>query len=323
MRGAAALLLGVTEVNAYLIGVPWLENTPRAYISRIFGITEEANVYLRVFAPGSRGFEDSAGDWDGCSLEISPTIWKSERVECLTARGSDAARCDNSGIGTKIGGPSMVGTDLHDTSDVHFMDYQCPVTGGPTIAAMADANDGSAISVEVWHNKLTPVTDRRTDQLLGTCKLAFELIHQNPLRDSSVEDDCYVLDALQCDSTLRSSTTFGLKICVDQESPPPPPPPSPPPPTCTCPNGFSLPAHVPAYCTRQSWFRLDEESAALDMEKTSALAVSAPTVSAPRGPAAGMVSFLPVFAVAAICLAVGFLAGRKTYKTETTSGNMM
>merc|ERR1712060_837737 len=85
---------------------------------------------------------------------------------------------------------------------------------------MAAANDGSAISVEVWHNKLTPVTDRRTDQLLGTCKLAFELIHQNPLRDSSVEDDCYVLDALQCDSTLRSSTTFGLKICVDQESAP-------------------------------------------------------------------------------------------------------
>ena len=35
------------------------------------------------------------------------------------------------------------------------MDYQCPVTGGPTIAAMADANDGSAITVEVWHNKLT------------------------------------------------------------------------------------------------------------------------------------------------------------------------
>ena len=209
LRGTTtALLLGIAEVNAYNIRIPWAENVPRGWASRTLGITEESDVYFRVFAPGSRGYGDQAGPGDQCSLRVSPTIWSSSRVICgshPTPSQCLAAR-----------------PDLGVNSDTHFSGYTCTVTGGRRIDEMAAANDGSAISVEVWHNKLTPVTDRRTDQLLGTCKLAFELIHQNPLRDSSVEDDCYVLDALQCDSTLRSSTTFGLKICVDQESPPPP-----------------------------------------------------------------------------------------------------
>ena len=53
LRGTtAALLLGLAEVNAYMISVPWLENVPRAYTIRSLGITEEADVYIRVYAPG-------------------------------------------------------------------------------------------------------------------------------------------------------------------------------------------------------------------------------------------------------------------------------
>lgn len=296
-RGTAfAVLLAFGSCDAYMVCVQYAENVPDGHSDLANFFYESPNAYARIFPPGSHG-AGSKGD-----TRISDTAWSKDIQKVTKPDGSI----------------SWFNKLSHQTG-------YCTDIPGKSVHDELEYDSTSAIAVEVWHNKLSPVQDRAFDQKFGTCQLPLDKEHpyyHSTWQDRDVEhitdsNHCVILDHHACDGALLSSTSFHLKMCIYDHAPPPnPPPPSPPPPPpdCVCPAGFQ-PKGNPMCEPIHTADSIHEESTAFSMGETRY--EDGRTASTTPGPALLVVGAIGL-------LFTGFMGG-KSYgknKSEPAAGMM-